>query len=181
MFDEQGDKLKGLIDNMVDSLQLKLANAAIVCSGINVFKKETGSIFHILYISCPLGLPLLTLLPKTKESRVLFRRARGIPISDQDDEETIQRLGGTGQCTNSCIIRPATMRLQGTLDEQAREAAVRILHLQQAVCTNFAGDSQAREVQRVKGFPQERKTRKRGQREQTADPHCCGLGSSEGE
>lgn len=32
MFDEQGDKLKGLIDNMVDSLQLKFVNTTIVCS-----------------------------------------------------------------------------------------------------------------------------------------------------
>lgn len=53
MFDEQGDKLKELIDNMVDSLQLKLVNATIVCSGINVSKKKARTIYHILYVSVP--------------------------------------------------------------------------------------------------------------------------------
>lgn len=53
MFDEQGDKLKGLIDNMVDSVQLKFVNTNIVCSGMNVSKKKTGSIYHILYITAP--------------------------------------------------------------------------------------------------------------------------------
>lgn len=53
MFDEQGDKLKGLIDNMVDSVQLKFVNTTIVCSGINVSKKKTGAIYHILYITAP--------------------------------------------------------------------------------------------------------------------------------
>lgn len=51
MFDEQGDKLKGLIDNMVESLQLKLVNTTIVCSGINVSKKKTGAIYHALYMT----------------------------------------------------------------------------------------------------------------------------------
>lgn len=53
MFDEQGDKLKGLIDNMVDSLQLKFVNTTIVCSCINVSKKKNGAILHISYITVP--------------------------------------------------------------------------------------------------------------------------------
>lgn len=32
MFNEQGDKLKGLIDNMVDNLQFKRVNTTIVGS-----------------------------------------------------------------------------------------------------------------------------------------------------
>lgn len=90
MFDEQGDKLKGLINNMVDSLQLKFVNTRIVCSVFSVPKRSSVPVILFYTLRHLLGLPFADLLYKNKESRILLRRAWRIPVSDKAHEEGIQ-------------------------------------------------------------------------------------------
>lgn len=66
MFDEQGDKLKQLINNMVSSLQLKFVDKRIVRSVYDVSKRASVPVFLFYTLPHPLGPPLLTLLLKTK-------------------------------------------------------------------------------------------------------------------
>lgn len=66
MFDEQGDKLKRLIDNMVSSLQLKFVDTTIVCSVYSVPERASVTIILSYTLPHPLGPPLLTFLLTTK-------------------------------------------------------------------------------------------------------------------
>lgn len=96
MFDEQGEKLKGLINNMVASLQLKFVNTTIVCSVFSVPKRALVPIIIFYTLPEPPRTTFADLPSKNQESRILFRRAGRLPVSDKAHEEGIQGLRGTG-------------------------------------------------------------------------------------